>query len=378
MTHFELHGSAGSGRHHGSRKMERWSPQIAPSRGKCSADEKAQLDSLNFHLDGFKTSLSQAGKLISLRKVYEILQASHHSKRDYFGLPSLANFWRDYHKLQLRDNSTINAEILFWLHALAILVLFKDTKSTEINIPPYAMTVLEALINIALLQLASPPQGTPKGDAITAVSIPKIIANTFGTKRKFSSSASPLLEDRPKPMETELPYVSFATKRKLSESMSPCQVEAAPTFSVEIKRDDIGSISALWSSLAELLRLGLQGEEARYDFQSENVSVLNVFVINRYLHFLISIGALCEEEEESSQDNSLQLQQILDHLRSSDSLGRVSSSVMQLIEQEFLSEEPSRMNRTLLWCNLGILESACFRNTSNQVWTPSRLSQFRR
>jgi hypothetical protein len=368
MTQSELHSFLESGSH---RVPSKWMENLrSPTFGsvKCSPDEKAQLDSLIFHLEGFKSAPSQAGKLTSLRKVYEILQISHHAKKDYFGLPSLANFWRNFDKLP-ENRSATNAEVHFWFHAIAILVLFKNTKSMEINIPPYAMTILGGLISVALLPCA--PQQT-KGERTSnnPVSGRKRMANTFGNKRKFSSSSS-LQEDRPMPMETELPCVesSFATKRKLAEAISSSQLEPASSFVVEIKRDDIGSIPALWSSLAELSRgVRRQGDWTRFDFVSDDLSILTVFIINRYLHLLISMGALCEEEEEeSTQENSLQLQRILDHLRSSNSLGRVSSSVVNLINQDIISDEANHLDRTLLWCNFGILESACFRNISNQV-----------
>jgi hypothetical protein len=321
-----------------------------------SPEEQAQVDSLVFHLEGFKTAQSQIGKVKALRKVYEILQMSHHLKRDYYGLPSLAKFWKNFEMLQ-EMHQTFHPEALFWLHAIAILVLFKDTKSTDLYIPSYAMTIIEGLTGIILKEV---PLTEPKKERIQSCSSHQRIPNTFSKKRKFSSNCAIQVDK----IDTETQPDTYLAKRKttglpIEVSSSDC-VES--NLRVEVNSDDFGSISTLWTALAELLNV--EDIQSSYNFKTDHLVPLTVFLINRYLHLLISNGAMNEGDELSQND---QLQQILNHLRSTGILGKLSSSTVQLIKQE-LNGDQQNIDRMILWCNLGVLESACFRNSLNQVF----------
>jgi hypothetical protein len=331
-------------RNHGGERRRVFSP-----------DEQAQVDSLIFHLEGFKTAQSKIGKVTAVRKVYEILQMSHDLKRDYFGLPSLANFWKTYEKLQ-ENYQTFDPEALFWIQAIAVLVLFKDTKSTDIFIPSYAMTIIEGLSKIILQDLS--PRAEPKREEIQSCSSRLVISNTFSKRRKFSSTTIKVGK-----IETGSQSESrtFIAKRKTTGISSSESADSG--LKIEVHCDDFGSISTLWTAMAALLNV--EDIENSYSFEADHLVPLTSLIINRYLHLLISSDAVAEIDQSSQND---QLQQIFNQLRSMGILGKISASVVQLIKLE-MSGDLQNYDRVILWCNLGILESACFRNGFNQVFS---------
>lgn len=348
----------GSGRR---RRMEGYSQQGGGSRWRQSPEEQAEIDSLQFYLEGYKTSTSSTGRATSLRKIYEIFQSGYYAKRDYFHLPSVAKFWRNYETLH-ENLQTLDHESIFWFHAIAIHILFKDTKSTDIYLPSYAMTIIEGLIQCLLMDSSAASQSDLDHNTnLTQRPISNL--NNFGKKRKYSNKnhLSPSDENEGNGHLTENRN-SFAARRKLTgdrEIREDIDGSASSVVnSVNIKRGEGNSISSFWFAMGELLHLNV--DHSRYCWK--DLPFLSSFVINRYLNFLISNDVIRD-----SQDSSQQLQLILDFLRTSGVLERTQQRAIALIRRCQTQCEPDYRERFFLWNILGLLESACFRNVSNQV-----------
>lgn len=339
----------------GVRSME--GLYLRDRRGILSPEEQAEVDSLQFHLEGYKTTTSPIGRSASLRKVYEILQNGHFAKRDYFHLPSLANFWKNYESLAENYHSLTN-ESIFWFYAIAILVLFKDTKSRDIYLPSYSVIIIEGIIQCLLLEPKSSSRNDSEEPMVTPFRPINSHSNNFGRKRKFSSNQLASVEITL--VETE--RSGFGSKRKLKgtdlRSERP-DLETHTQLAVCIKCDENNAIFSIWSAFAELLQVDIESQR----YSSDDLSLLSTFIINRYLNFLISIDVINGSQE---CDSSSQLQEILNFLRTSGVLQRASATVIRLIKQ-LRGRDPDYRESFNLWNILGILESACFQNISNQV-----------
>lgn len=229
---------------------------------------------------------------------------------------------------------------------------------------------------------------------------------------------------------------SFLSKRKYSQHSGNSfqnnqnleMLELANSF-VEITNNMDGCVLSMWFEFANILHLRTNPSCI---IQSEHLFLLTQFIINRYLNFMISIATLNDEEsniiqspieisqEQSSQNSSqnssennsasqeeeqqknkgkeelLPYWKILNHLKTSGSLRRISLDLCEMIHKSLNStsivifdnsnddnnenNENNENNndnnnnnnnddniRFKLWLNLGILESACFQNPLNQV-----------
>ena len=187
---------------------------------------------------------------------------------------------------------------------------------------------------------------------------------------------------------------SQQTEKKFENSSQIEQIASLDPSQVEIKSNSEGSVSLIWYEFTRILQLQATSFCV---IKLEDLSFLTLFTINRYLNFLVTMITLhgdfnSEEKKDQQQlqqlddaDQQQQQQQqqteelipfwkILNLLKTSGSLRRISLHFCQIVEKYFhdnnvieLKESEIKKIKFKLWLHLGILESACYQSPLNQV-----------